>query len=104
MDPGAAAGVTAFVIPRVINFPPSSVCKLGPYLLATIARSPHAVGDNWRRTRILLNRLGECFQAFARVTKQHARVFLDEQRIIDASITGRHAAFEHHRGMTFPDL
>ena len=41
---------------------------------------------------LALNCLGERFQAFACVAKQHARIFLDEQWIIDTGITGCHAA------------
>ena len=55
-----------------------------------------------RRTPLQLLQNG--VQTLLGVAEQHSRVVLEEQRILHACISGRHAALQHDRRVAFPDL
>ena len=49
-----------------------------------------------------LKQLENRIQAFLGVAEQHARVLLEEQRILHACVTGGHGAFQHDGGAALP--
>ncbi len=51
-----------------------------------------------------LQLLQDGVEALFGVTKQHARIVLEEQRVLDTSVAGGHAPFQDNRGLSFPDL